>query len=63
MLNPQEDLRVFPPKVAPCVPFVILSKVELGCAPIARIVLDLHLTNPNMAMREFLSERNELHGR
>jgi hypothetical protein len=45
------------------VPFVILSKVELGCAPIARIVLDLHLTNPNMAMREFLSERNELHGR
>jgi excisionase family DNA binding protein len=28
-----------------------------------RDMLDLHLTNPNMAMREFRSERNELHGR
>jgi hypothetical protein len=26
-------------------------------------MLDLYLTNPNMAMREFLSERNEPHGR
>jgi excisionase family DNA binding protein len=28
-----------------------------------RDMLDLYLTNPNMAMREFLSERNEPHGR
>lgn len=28
-----------------------------------RDMLDLYLTNPNMAMRKFLSERNEPHGR
>jgi len=28
-----------------------------------RDMLDLFLTNPNMAMREFLSERNQPHGR
>jgi len=28
-----------------------------------RDMLDLFLTNPNMAMREFLSERNAPHGR
>ena len=28
-----------------------------------RDMLDLFLTNPNMAMREFLSEGNEPHGR
>ena len=28
-----------------------------------RDMLDLYLTNPDMAMRKFLSERNEPHGR
>ncbi|KPK56338.1 MAG: hypothetical protein AMS22_01445 [Thiotrichales bacterium SG8_50] len=59
-LNSNDKLRISAPKVA-CV--LIPFESELEAAVPAGIVLDLHLTNPNMAMRKFLSERNRMHGR